>query len=250
LLDDLGASFGGIVTRNRCAQSEQVHKVSCAAFASRLVSTTQNELELGDVDVDGLQCCRHAMLVVFCSEHDQVDGRLEIVEKAVHIGQQHLDLASRRQELSNLEHGHEVSAMRLPRRGSSPVDAERSLSLAQHIFDDFGVQDFLQIALDELEVLGGLAGEWLWCRRCGHDVLGGGGRGRLVWSGLVWSCLVWCRADSLRVHVRTCKEVAVVGREETGRPAGCCIGRIRCHSIQIVPIADRSHTSSRRVPTS
>lgn len=70
----------------------------------------------------------------------------------MHVGEQDGDFAAGGEELGDLQHGHEVAAVRLAGGGGAPVDFERAFIFVQDFFDDFLVEDFLEVAGDELQL--------------------------------------------------------------------------------------------------
>lgn len=110
LLDHLRPGFLGVVLRHHRAQPEQVHDV----VGRELVGAAEHELELIDGHLDGLEQRGDDEAVVFGAELDQLDGRFEVVEEAMDVGEEDLDSAAGAQEMGDLEHGDEVAAMRPP----------------------------------------------------------------------------------------------------------------------------------------
>ena len=71
------------------------------------------------------------------------------------IGEQDRHFAASCEELGDFQHRHEVAAVRLAGRCSSPVDFKGAFIFVQDLFDDLGVQHFLQVAGDELQFFRG-----------------------------------------------------------------------------------------------
>jgi hypothetical protein len=51
----------------------------------------------------------NGVAVVFCAELDELDGCFEVVEEAVDVGEEYLDVAARGEELCDFEDGDELS---------------------------------------------------------------------------------------------------------------------------------------------
>lgn len=67
----------------------------------------------------GLEHSRYYIAVVVGTEVDKLNGGFEIVEKAVDVGQQDLDVTSCPEEVRDLYNGNKVAAVRST-GGSSP----------------------------------------------------------------------------------------------------------------------------------
>jgi hypothetical protein len=107
--------------------------------AAGLVVGAGHELQARDVDVDGAQDLGDGVAVVAYTLLDQVDGRFEVVEEAVDVGQQDCYFAAGGEELGDFQHRHEVAAVRLAGRRGSPVDFEGAFIFVEDLFDDLGV---------------------------------------------------------------------------------------------------------------
>ncbi len=93
------------------------------------------------------------MFVVLSPEHEQLPGRLHVVQVGVQIGEEDGDLAAGVEEVGDLGHGHEVGDMGLASGSSSPVDLE--VAGLEHLVDAVVAQHLLQVPGYEGLLLGG-----------------------------------------------------------------------------------------------
>lgn len=81
----------------------------------------------------------------------QLPGCLHVVEVSVEVGEEDGDLTTGQEKVGDLGHGHEVSDVRLARRGSAPVDLQ--VPRLQDLVDPLLTQDLLEVPGDELLLL-------------------------------------------------------------------------------------------------
>jgi phosphosulfolactate phosphohydrolase-like enzyme len=104
LLDNLSAGLLCVVLRGYRGQTQNVHHVVWLEF----IGGAKDELKAVDGDVDGLEERGDYEAVVFGAELDELNRRFEVIEEAVNIGKEDLDVAACSEELCNLEDRNEL----------------------------------------------------------------------------------------------------------------------------------------------
>lgn len=102
LLDNLSTSLLGVVLGNESRELVDIHDV----VGALLVGAAEDELELVGRDTDGLQESGDGALIVLGAEADELDGRLEVVEDGMDVGEENDDMAAGGEQLGDLDGGN------------------------------------------------------------------------------------------------------------------------------------------------
>lgn len=115
LLDNLSTGLLGVVFRDERAESVDVHGVG----GPLLVGGAEDEAQLLGVYADGLEHGFYDVLVVVCAVLDQLEGRFEVIEEAMDVGEEDGHVAPCCEVLRDLDGGDEVTSVGLSsRRGT------------------------------------------------------------------------------------------------------------------------------------
>lgn len=158
-------------------QLVDVHDV----LGALLVRAALDKLELLGGHADGLEDGGDDVAVVLDTQLYQLDGRLQVIEEAVDIGEQDRDMAAGGQVLGDFDGGDKVAAVRAAGGGGAwtlfasvfcsfdrvsassssrqrtPVDLGMP-TLGQDFLDNLRVEDLGQVLADERELLGCVCG--------------------------------------------------------------------------------------------
>lgn len=77
---------------------------ACSYYRRELVGAAEHEFELLDRDIERAEQRSNAESVVLGSVFDQFDWGLEVIEEAMYVGKQNLDIATGLEELRELDH--------------------------------------------------------------------------------------------------------------------------------------------------
>lgn len=108
LLDNFGAGSFRVVLRDDRRQLVDVHDV----LGALLVRAALDKLELLGGHADGLEDGGDDETVVLDAQLDQLDGRFQVIEEAVDIGEQDRDMAAGGQVLGDFDCGDKVATVR------------------------------------------------------------------------------------------------------------------------------------------
>lgn len=108
LLDDFGARLLCVVLARDAGESEHVHHV----FRGQLELGAEDELELVDGHVAGFEQRGDHEAVVLGAVFDKLDRRFQVVEEAVDVGKEDLDVAACTKELGDFQDWNELIDIR------------------------------------------------------------------------------------------------------------------------------------------
>lgn len=107
LFNDLSTGSLGVALTRYAGQPKQVHHVVGREF----IGGSEDEFELVNGYVDGLEEGSDDVAVVFSAELDELDRCFEIVEEAVDICEQDLHVAASAQELGDLQDRYKLQSI-------------------------------------------------------------------------------------------------------------------------------------------
>lgn len=150
LLDDFCSCLFGVVLARQSSSTVHVHRVSFC----QLIFRSNNENQSLRWHADGAEHGNQDVLVELHTVLDELNGRLEVIEKGVDVGQQDLDHDARSQEVCDLDKRGKVADVRPRRRCSAPVGAHRPRrSGLEDRLDGVTAENLMEVSGDQGERL-------------------------------------------------------------------------------------------------